>query len=210
MESKPNTWPSVPASPHDDKVLILASQSARRRELLAEAGYAFQVVPSTVDESMFGTEAVEAAEYVRQVALAKARDVAGRFPQHLVIGADTVVECDGRIIGKPLDAAEAEQIVRRIFSKPHKVVTGLAIVRRADAMEWVDSGTTIVYPRPMSEEQISRHIQGTTWQDKAGAYAIQEGGDAFVERIEGSFTNVVGLPMELLRRMLQRAGYQAK
>ena len=208
--SNGNTWPFVPTLLPDEKTLILASASPRRRQLLVEAGYRFDVVPSSVDESAYAASGTAAADYARQLALAKARDVAGRFPQHWVIGADTVVECDGRIIGKPADAGEAERIVRLLFSKPHRVVTGLAIVRRADGFERVDSDTTIVVPRPMTEEQIAQHIRCGTWEGKAGAYAIQENGDAFVERLEGSFTNVVGLPMELLRRMLAEIGYQAK
>ena len=153
---------------------------------------------------------LNAADYAGQLALAKARDVGTRFPRSWVIGADTVVDCDGRIIGKPADAAEAEEIVRRLFSRPHKVITGLAILRLAAGIERVACDTTVVYPRPMSDDQISEHIQGGSWQGKAGAYAIQENGDTFVERLDGSLSNVVGLPMELLQRMLADLGYQAK
>ena len=209
-ESTRSTGPFVPGSSDDDEVLILASQSARRRGLLAEAGYRFQVVPSSVDESAFPAAGVDAADYAGRLALAKAMEAAVRFPRRWVIGADTVVDCDGLIIGKPADAAEAEQIVRRLFSRPHKVITALAIVRQVEGLQRVAKDTTVVYPRPMSEEKIARHIQGGTWQGKAGAYAIQETGDDFVERLDGSLTNVVGLPMELLRQMLLNAGYQAK
>jgi septum formation protein len=208
--SNGSTGPSAPSLSRGDKTLILASASPRRSQLLAEAGYRFEVVPSSVDEAALAGSHADAAEYAGQLALAKARDVAGRFPNHLVIGADTVVDCDGRIIGKPADAADAERIVRRLFSGPHKVITGLAIVRRYDGLERMAIDTTIVHPRPMTAEQIAEHIRGGTWEGKAGAYAIQETGDAFVERLEGSLTNVVGLPMELLRRMLLDAGYQAK
>jgi septum formation protein len=210
MVSNRSTGPSVPGSSRDEEGLILASQSARRRALLAEAGYRFQVVPPSIDEAKFPSVGLDAADYAGQLALAKAREVAKRFPRHWVIGADTVVDCDGRIIGKPADAAEAEQIVQRLFSRPHKVITGLAILRLVDGIERVACDTTIVYPRPMSDDQIAEHIRSGSWQGKAGAYAIQENGDTFVERLDGSLTNVVGLPMELLQQMLADIGYQAK
>ncbi len=209
MRSNRNTGPSAPGSSHDEKVLILASQSPRRKALLAEAGYRFRVVPSSVDEARFPCTGCEASEYAGRLALAKAREVADRFPRHWVIGADTVVSCDGLILGKPEDAGEAERIVRRLFSKPHQVVTGLAVLRRIAGIEQMACDTTIVHPRPMNDEQIAAHIRGGSWQGKAGAYAIQENGDTFVERLDGSLTNVVGLPMELLQRMLDDVGYRA-
>jgi septum formation protein len=184
--------------------LILASASPRRRELLAQAGYTFEVVPSDVDESAFEGATSSPREYAEALALAKARSVALRHPDALVIGADTIVDCDGRIIGKPADAKEAEAITRRLFSKPHKVITGLALVRLRDNTEIVRSDVTTVYPRKMTEEQIANHIAGGSWQGKAGAYAIQETGDEFVDHLEGSLTNVVGLPMELLDHLLGR------
>jgi len=136
--------------------------------------------------------------------LAKAKNVAEKYPDCLVIGADTVVDFDGEIIGKPTDAKDAEQITQKLFSRPHKVITGLAIVRLSDGIEIVESDTTTVYPRKMTAEQIAEHIESESWRDKAGAYAIQETGDKFIEKIEGSLTNVMGLPMELLQRLLKR------
>jgi len=191
--------------PNQSPILfILASASPRRRQLLAEAGYEFAVFLPEIDESAFLAENVSAREYVERLALAKAKNVAARFPECLVIGADTVVDFDGEIIGKPSDAKEAEQITRKLFSKPHKVITAVAVVRESDGTELVESDSTTVYPKKMSDEQIAEHIKSKSWQDKAGAYAIQEDGDEFVERIEGSLTNVMGLPMELLGRMLGR------
>jgi septum formation protein len=182
--------------------MILASASPRRRELLAQAGYTFEVVPSDVDESTLGASASSPRELAETLALAKARDVATRHPDALVIGADTLVDLDGRVIGKPVDAAEAESITRRLFTAPHKVITGLALVRIRDNTKIVRSEVTTVYPRPMTEQQIANHIAGGSWQGKAGAYAIQETGDEFVDHIEGSLTNVVGLPLELLSCLL--------
>jgi septum formation protein len=184
--------------------IILASASPRRRQLLAEAGYKFKVVPSDIDESAFPITGVSASEHAKRLALAKAKDIAKKFPDYLVISADTVVDFNGEIIGKPADAKEAEQITKKLFSAPHKVITGVAIVRLKDGTELSETDTTTVYPKKLTAEQIAKHIKGDSWQGKAGAYAIKEKGDEFVERIEGSLTNVMGLPIELLQRLLKR------
>ena len=184
--------------------IILASVSPRRKQLLAEAGYEFTVVPPEIDESAFMFEGAGACEYAKRLALAKARDVAGKFPDCLVVGADTVVDFQGETVGKAADVNEAERITRKLFSAPHKVITGVAIVRMADGTEIVESETTTVYPKELTAEQIAEHIKSESWRDKAGAYAIKENGDEFVEKIEGSLTNVMGLPMELLQRLLKR------
>lgn len=184
--------------------IILASASLRRRQLLAAAGYKFKVVPSDIDESAFPIADASACEYAEKLALAKAKDIAKKFPDHLVIGADTIVDFNGEVIGKPADAKEAEQITRKLFSAPHKVITGVAIVRLNDGTELSVSDVTTVYPKRLTAEQIAKHIKGGSWRNKAGAYAIKESGDEFVERIEGSLTNVMGLPMELLQRLLRK------
>jgi septum formation protein len=184
--------------------IILASASPRRKELLKKAGYTFDVICSDTNESDFPAANFEPAEYAKQLALAKAKAVAADYPDAVVIGADTIADFDGEIIGKPQDKKHAEQITRKLFSKPHKVITGLAIIRLRDNLQIVDSDTTVVYPRKMSEEQLAGHIKSGTWRDKAGAYAIQETSDEFVERIEGSLTNVMGLPVELLKEMLNK------
>lgn len=183
--------------------IILASSSPRRKQLLAEAGYEFTFVDPDVDEASFIAERVSPSEYAKRLALAKARSVAKKFPDSLVIGADTVVDFGGEIIGKAADAKEAEEITRRLFSRPHKVITAVAIVRIDDGTEIVESDSTTVYPKKLTESQIAKHIKGGLWRGKAGAYAIQER-DEFVERIEGSLTNVMGLPMELVHRLLKR------
>ena len=169
---------------------------------MAGAGYKFTVCPADIDESAFWTEGIDPCEYAERLALEKAKRVAARFPNCLVIGADTVVDFDGQIIGKPADAKEAEQITKKLFSAPHRVITAVVIVRQSDGTELSGSETTTVYPKKITAEQIAEHVKNKTWQDKAGAYAIREGGDEFIEKIEGSLTNVMGLPMELLERLL--------
>lgn len=182
--------------------LILASQSPRRRQLLLEAGIDFDVILSQVDESVFDAEEGTPESYACRLAQAKAREVAQRFPHRWVLGADTIVDCQGEIIGKPKDRNDAERITRRIFSRPHQVITGLALIRLDQGVERVESQCTTVYPRPLSEAQIAAHLEGGTWQGKAGAYAIQETGDVLVERLEGSLSNVIGLPMETVKQWL--------
>lgn len=179
---------------------ILASASPRRRELLVEAGYEFTVVRPEVDESVL--EGEEARKCAERLALAKAKSVAEEYPDSLVIGADTVVDFQGEIIGKAGNEKEAEVIVRKLFSSPHKVITAIAVVRIKDGLEIVESDSTTVYPKRLTDKEIEEHIRSGTWRDKAGAYAIQEDGDAFIERIEGSMTNVMGLPMELVEKTL--------
>ena len=191
-------------SEHSQHSFILASASPRRKQLLAEAGYQFTVVRPDIDESAFPAKDIGACEYAERLALAKAKYVAEKHPDFLVIGADTVVDFQGQIIGKPVDDKEAEQITKKLFSRPHKVITGIAIVRLSDGIELSESDTTIIYPKRLTSEQIVEHIKSESWRDKAGAYAIKENGDEFVERIEGSLTNVIGLPMELLGRLLEK------
>ncbi len=181
---------------------ILASASPRRKLLLERAGYKFDVVCSHIDESAYDSEGADSAEHTKQLALAKANNVAQKYPDRLVLGADTVVDFNGEIIGKPEDAAHAEQITRLLFSAPHKVITGIALVNIARSLEIVKADTTIVYPKALTEQQIAEHIRKEDWKGKAGAYGIQETADEFVEKIEGSFTNVIGLPMEQIQKLL--------
>ena len=184
--------------------IVLASASPRRKDLLKKAGYRFKVAPAGIDESSFVSAGTAPAEYAEKLALAKAKTVAAEYQNRLVIGADTVVDFNGQIIGKPADAKDAEQITKKLFSAPHKVITAVAIVRLSDNTELLEHDTTTVYPRKLTAEQLTMHIKSNRWQDKAGAYAIKESGDEFVERIEGSLTNVMGMPMELLQQMLER------
>ncbi len=185
---------------------ILASASPRRKHLLEKGGYCFTITVSDVDESKYDTRNISSEDHTRILALAKANDVAAKFPSEIVMGSDTVVDMDGEIIGKPDDAGHAEKITRKLFSKPHKVITGVALVCLEKGIEIVEADTTIVYPRQLTEAQIAEHIRKGDWRGKAGAYGIQETGDEFVDHIDGSFTNVMGLPMEMTERLLGSIG----
>lgn len=187
--------------------IVLASASPRRRKLLSEAGFTFDVCPSDIDESCFSTEGLDSRRFAEILALAKAKNVAQKHPDCLVIGADTVVDFEGCIVGKPDDEEHAKEITKKLFSKPHKVITAIALVRLNNGIEMVDSNVTSVLPRPLTPEQIKEHIESGNWKGKAGAYGIRECGDEFIERIEGSFTNVVGMPMELFARMLEKIDF---
>ncbi len=182
---------------------ILASQSPRRIELLQNAGYHFDAIPSGIDETTFDMLAMSPANYAITLAKAKAEDIAKQYPNQLVLGADTIVDYEGEIIGKPNNEAHAKRIVEKLFSKPHFVVTGMALIWKTKQVELLTHESTQVFPHVMSQSQIEAHLKSDTWQGKAGAYAIQENGDVFIERLEGSLTNVIGLPMERLKDLLQ-------
>jgi len=181
---------------------VLASASARRKKLLKDASYRFVVEVSDFDEASVPV-CPDAGRYAEKLALGKAMSVANKHPSDIVLGADTICECGGEIIGKPRDRRDAERITRKLFSQPHRTITGIAIVRLEDPLEIVMHDVTVVYPKQMTEEQIAAHLAGGTWEGKAGAYAIQETGDEFVEWLDGSLSNVVGLPMELLEKTLR-------
>jgi septum formation protein len=182
---------------------ILASASPRRKQLLANAGYQFEIVVSNFDESKISAEGISPIDYACKLALGKAQEVADRFPDKLIVGADTIADYNGEIIGKAVSARHAEEITRKLFSQPHKIITAIAMINKNKGLQKVEYDITTVYPKKMTDEQIASHIESETWKDKAGAYALQEGGDKFVEKIVGSESNVVGLSMELFEKMIK-------
>ena len=161
------------------------------------------MIPSQVEESSFDVSLGTPADYACHLARAKAQDVAQHHPDRWVLGADTIVDFQGQIIGKPADRDHAEQITRQIFSAVHDVITGVALIYGKLGVTRVESVTTRVHPRTLTEAALAAHLEGGTWQGKAGAYAIQETGDVLVERLEGSLTNVIGLPMELVLQWIR-------
>lgn len=178
--------------------LVLASASPRRARLLAEAGFAFDVAPANVDERRLAGEPPVA--YVRRLAGAKAGAVASRYPGRVVVGADTVVVIDGLVLGKPADAAEAAAMLGRLAGRRHAVLTGVALLRDARSVDAVER--TEVTFAPLDADRIRWYVGTGEPDDKAGAYAAQGIGSRFIERIEGSYTNVVGLPIPRVVRLL--------
>lgn len=183
---------------------ILASASPRRREILAGLGVDLQVLPSQIDETLQAGESPPS--YVQRLAREKARDISRKLAQGIVIGADTVVVLDSRILGKPTDADDARAMLAALANQWHTVFTGVAVINCHDGQEKVDYCATRVKFTPLSDEEIEWYIKSGEPFDKAGAYAIQGLGTIFIEAIEGNYLNVVGLPVTLLRRMVASLG----
>jgi septum formation protein len=198
-------------------VLILASASPRRRELLAQAGYVFAVEVADVDESRLDGE--EAGAYVVRLAEEKARAVLGRHPTHdgeavmngardggeplVVLGADTCVVCDGEILGKPVDVADAMRMLRMLSGRSHRVLTGVAAVSRAGMVSAVE--TTDVTFSEIPETELAAYCATSEPMDKAGAYGIQGYAARWIPRIDGDYFNVMGLPIARVVRMIEDA-----
>jgi len=184
--------------------LILASKSPRRRALLAQAGLDFTVIPSTIDE---GQQAPASADiHVRRLAVEKACEVAAQHPPSWVIGADTVVLIDDRILGKPADRDEARQMLRSLSGRTHRVYTGYSICCLEKSVQVAHTVVTDVTFKTLSAAEIQWYIHTPEPFDKAGAYAIQGLGTFLVRRISGSYTNVVGLPVCEVIEGLTRVG----
>ena len=191
--------------------LILASASPRRRELLAQAGYRFEVQPSSVPESRRPGE--DAIRFATRLAREKAEEVfarrqgAGVAETAMVLGADTVVVCDGEVLGKPSDAADAERMLLLLSGRTHHVVTGVAVVWGSSAPPAVEIAAelTQVTVQTLSPEEVSRYVASGEPMDKAGAYAIQGYAGRWIPRISGCYFNVVGLPLALVASLLEGA-----
>ncbi len=177
-----------------EKKIILASQSPRRQALLRQLGLAFDVVPSDVDEENHSGSSPE--DLVRSLSLQKAAHVAARFSDALVIGADTVVVLDGKILGKPKTPDEAVAMLSALSARAHLVYTGFTIVDRPSDRSITEVETTRVRFRRLGREEILAYVRSGSPMDKAGGYGIQDDyGAVFVDRIEGCFYNVVGFPL---------------
>lgn len=180
-------------------MLILGSSSPRRRELLARRGVFFRVEAARVEELK---TADPVTELPKLNAALKAAELSARFPDELVIGADTVILFDGRVIGKPRDREDALAILNELSGRCHEVVTAVALRRLDPPVDEVFAVSTRVWFKPYSPEVAARYLDKVEVLDKAGAYAIQEHGDDLVQSIEGPLDNVIGLPCdELLRRL---------
>jgi septum formation protein len=186
-------------------LLVLASGSPRRAELLRRAGIPFEMVAPDIDETQRIGEPAE--RYVRRLAEAKAERVAATHPGRLVLGADTTVVVDGEALAKPIDAADAARMLGRLSGRDHLVITGVCLIGPA-GQRHVEAAVTTVGFRPLSSQEIDDYVRSGEPMDKAGAYAIQGGAAGFVSRLDGSHDNVVGLPVALIQGMCRGWGIQ--
>ncbi len=187
--------------------LILASASPRRRELLAGLGVPFEVVVAEVTEHE--ESSTDPRVMVAHNAALKADWVAARHPDAIVLGADTTVFLDGHALNKPRDAADARAMLRRLSGRTHTVFTGLAVRRAKDGLRIDEGVTSEVTFRVLDEPTIETYLARVPTLDKAGGYGIQDHGELIVAGYRGSFTNIVGLPVETTKQILTRCGLLA-
>ena len=181
-------------------MLILASASPRRQELLRNAGIPFTVQASNIREAVHDGEAPKAC--AERLAREKAIDVARNRPDDMVLGADTIVVVDGDVLGKPASAPDAVRMLKRLAGRSHQVITGVCLIS-AGGIQEVGSESTLVAMSAVSESDIQSYVESGEPMDKAGAYAIQGIASRWISRIEGDYFNVVGLPVALVWRMLR-------
>ncbi|WP_224245852.1 Maf family protein [Hyalangium gracile] len=185
----------------DPSSLVLASASPRRRDLLSQLGMRFTVAAADIDESPFSAEVADA--YVLRLARTKAQTVAGRFPGAWVLAADTTVALGSQLLGKPSGPEEARDMLTRLSGRKHSVYTGVAVAGRAEVSAVVHTSVTF---RTLSAGEIDWYVSTGEPLDKAGAYGMQGKGSFLVSAIEGSPTNVIGLPLGETLELLTRAG----
>src|ERR1700687_1689764 len=183
-------------------MLVLASASPRRQELLRSAAIPFEVQPAHIPEDPLPGEA--AKDCAERLAREKALAVARQRPHDFVLGADTVVAVDGQLLGKPSDAADAARMLHLLSGREHRVITGVCLV--VNGQSSVASETTLVTMSEIADKEIADYVAGGEPMDKAGAYAIQGVASRWIPGIEGDYSNVVGLPVALIWRMLRQAG----
>jgi septum formation protein len=185
-------------------VLVLASASPRRQELLRQAGISFEVHPAHLDEEQHADE--PPLEYAHRLSREKALAVAQHYPQRHVLGADTIVVVENEVLGKPRDVEDAERMLRILSGRGHTVSTAVTVVT-PDGETETRSTTTEVYFRELTHDEIREYAAGGEPMDKAGAYAIQGGAARWTNRIVGEYSNVVGLPLPLVTEMLRKSGF---
>ena len=186
------------------KQIVLASQSPRRRELLEQLGLEFTIQPSTVEEKVTSEDPVEV---VRELSRQKAQDVADQMekehPGHdmVVLGADTIVVYKGIILGKPADRDDAEKMLHMLQGNTHSVYTGVTLIGKGKSVTFAEETKVTMYP--VSHEEITWYIETKEPDDKAGSYAVQGLGARFIQKIEGDYNNVVGLPAGRIYQILR-------
>jgi septum formation protein len=184
--------------------LILASQSPRRRELLTAAGYRFEVVLPSESAECGVCSGENPAQLVARLACQKAADAAQRVSEGLVLGCDTVAECDGRILGKPRGEEDARQMLETLRGRDHRVFSGVCLWEVPGARRQVRVDVTRLRMDPLTDTEIEEYLASGAWEGKAGAFGYQDR-LGWVHVIEGSESNVVGLPLELLEEMIAAA-----
>ncbi|MGH7946317.1 MAG: Maf family protein [Opitutaceae bacterium] len=184
--------------------LILASASPRRRELLGELGVPFEVIVADITEHE--ESSTDPRVMVAHNAALKAEWVAARNPDALVLGADTTVFIDQHALNKPRDHKEAREMLRRLSGRTHTVFTGLAVRRREDRLGMDEGVASDVTFKPLDDATIEEYLSHVHTLDKAGGYAIQEHGDLIIAGYQGSFSNIIGLPLETTKQILTRCG----
>ncbi len=180
--------------------LILASASPARRELLARLGRPFEILPADVEEPTEGYS--DPRTFVQSVAWLKAAAVAPRIDAGLVLAADTIAWINGHPVLKPADEADARRILTELGGHEHELWTGVVLWRRPDDLQVIWQERSLVHFRALEEATLNRYLATRSWRGHSGAYAIEEKDDPFVRVVEGSITNVIGLPMETLERVL--------
>ena len=181
------------------KKIILASQSPRRKELLAHITSDFEVMPADIDETVL--PGITPEDYVAQMSEQKAAHIFQHHPDHLVIGCDTVVVIDGEILGKPIDQSEAKAMLQRYSNRTHEVLTGLTLLSKDKQITKLAQASVTFYP--LEETQIDDYVASGEPMDKAGAYGIQGGASIFVKEIVGDYYAIVGFPIGLVNELLK-------
>lgn len=184
--------------------LILASRSPQRVNLMRDAGYVFTIDPADIDENDF-PDTLSPEDVAQHLALAKARHIARRHPDDLVLAADTVVALGNQMLGKPDNAAHAYRMIASLSGSTHRVITGVALVNLSKNLEKSDRVVSTVDMRRLTETEIAAYVASNAWQGKAGGYGIQDD-DPFVTCMHGSVSNIIGLPMERTVEMLGECG----
>jgi septum formation protein len=191
-----------------ERRLILASQSARRTRLLRRAGIKHTVVPSGLDEELDNLKLGDIGEWVQNLAKAKVQKVAQAYPHDYVLGADTMVTINGRVLGKPETPAQAEDMLRDISGKTHMVYTGIALYDPKTCTIKTDVDCTLVTMVDLELEEIRWYVETKEPMGKAGSYALQGIGGLFVARVDGDYSGVIGLPLSKTYRLLKGTGLE--
>ncbi|MEO8325021.1 MAG: Maf family protein, partial [Nitrospirota bacterium] len=184
--------------------IVLASTSPRRRELLGLLGLPFRIIPPTCEEKI--SLHLPPIEQTRQFARDKAQSVANQYPENLVIGSDTVIEIEGKLLGKPENMQDAETMLRDLRGKCHQVHTGVALIQQSSNLSINFVETALVWIKPFDETTLTSYLATEESSGKAGSYSIQGGGAQLIEKIEGDYPTIVGLPLWRTAKVLEKHG----